>query len=208
MKDKRVISLGFTNQRFQPGVHICLIYRDESERRKIISHYLESGLKDEEKIEYFMDIMTPDELILWLNELGIDTQKEIEKEQFQIQSALDVYCPDGEFKAERMLHALEDFHDKALDAGFTGARVTGETSWLSQKIPGCNHFIEYEAQINNIIQKKPVTIMCQYDARLFDGATIFDVLQVHPLMVVQGQVVRNPAYIQPKEFLKQLQARK
>ena len=43
--------------------------------------------------------------------------------------------------------------------------------------------------------------MCQYDARLFDGATLFKVLQIHPFMVAQGQVVRNPYYLRPEEFL-------
>jgi hypothetical protein len=42
--------------------------------------------------------------------------------------------------------------------------------------------------------------MCQYDARLFDGATLFKVLQVHPYIIAQGQIVRNPYYIKPEDF--------
>jgi hypothetical protein len=45
--------------------------------------------------------------------------------------------------------------------------------------------------------------MCQYDARRFDGATLFKVLQVHPYMVAQGQIVRNPFYLKPEEFLEE-----
>ena len=39
------------------------------------------------------------------------------------------------------------------------------------------------------------------DARRFDGATILDVLRVHPMMIVHGQIVRNPYYTRPSEFL-------
>jgi hypothetical protein len=43
--------------------------------------------------------------------------------------------------------------------------------------------------------------VCQYDANRFDGATILKCLEVHPYMIVHGQVVHNPYYITPQEFL-------
>jgi hypothetical protein len=47
----------------------------------------------------------------------------------------------------------------------------------------------------------PVTAVCQYDARSFDGAVIMDILKVHPLMVIRGSVIHNPFFIKPEEFL-------
>jgi hypothetical protein len=35
---------------------------------------------------------------------------------------------------------------------------------------------------------------------------LFKVLQIHPYMIAQGQVVRNPFYIKPEEFLAKLRA--
>jgi hypothetical protein len=49
--------------------------------------------------------------------------------------------------------------------------------------------------------------MCQYDARVFDGATLFRVLKVHPYMSAHGQIVRNPFYTRPEEFLKEVKPR-
>jgi hypothetical protein len=40
----------------------------------------------------------------------------------------------------------------------------------------------------------PVTAICQYDTRLFDGETLYRLLTVHPMMIVRGRVVRNPYY--------------
>jgi len=40
--------------------------------------------------------------------------------------------------------------------------------------------IEYEMMLNTVESDFPHSGMCQYDARLFDGATLFRVLQVHP----------------------------
>jgi hypothetical protein len=74
--------------------------------------------------------------------------------------------------------------------------------WALKGIPGSERLIEYEAGINTIVGEHPITALCQYDARLFDGATLFEVLRVHPMMVIRGQVVRNPYYIPPEEYLK------
>jgi hypothetical protein len=37
------VQMGFTGQTFPPGVHMCYIYNDETQRKKVISQFLESG---------------------------------------------------------------------------------------------------------------------------------------------------------------------
>lgn len=71
-------------------------------------------------------------------------------------------------------------------------------------IPGSEKLIEYESRLNLLVEQNPITLICQYDANRFDGATIYDVLNVHPMMIVRGQVVRNPYYVPPAEFLASL----
>jgi len=61
--------------------------------------------------------------------------------------------------------------------------------------------LEYEMGLNAIQDAFPHVGMCQYDARRFDGAMLFKVLQVHPYMVAHGQIVRNPFYLKPEESL-------
>jgi hypothetical protein len=36
--------------------------------------------------------------------------------------------------------------------------------------------------------------MCQYDLNKFDGGTLYDVLNVHPVVIVGGHLLRNPFY--------------
>jgi hypothetical protein len=44
------------------------------------------------------------------------------------------------------------------------------------------------------MQRHPATIVCQYDARVFDACTIMNVLRVHPLVLANGRVAANPFY--------------
>jgi len=61
--------------------------------------------------------------------------------------------------------------------------------------------MEYECKVSVLLQEKPVTAVCEYEASGFDGATIMDVLRVHPMMVVRGSVVHNPYFVPPAEYL-------
>jgi hypothetical protein len=54
--------------------------------------------------------------------------------------------------------------------------------------------MEYEANGKVFLNKYPVTVVCQYHADKFDGATLLECLKVHPFMIVYGQIVRNPYY--------------
>ena len=86
----------------------------------------------------------------------------------------------------------------AREAGYSGSRVCGEMTWALRGIPGSDRLLEYEIGINLVHDAFPHVGMCQYDARLFDGATLFKVLQVHPYMIAHGQIVWNPCYASPK----------
>lgn len=198
---ERVISLGFTAESFPAGTHMCYIYNDDTERRGVVSKYVESGLAAREKVSYFVDLVSPEDLPAQLSTLAIDLPPDIDARGLSITLALDTYCPDGTFLPERMLENLRSMYTSSIDEGYAGARVTGETTWTLRGVPGSARLIEYEALINTVVRTYPTTVICQYDARRFDGATLFDVLNVHPMMIIRGQVVRNPYYVAPDHFL-------
>jgi hypothetical protein len=89
----------------------------------------------------------------------------------------------------------------AEESGFAGTRTTAEMTWALRGGAGYERFLEYEALLNTVTARIPFVGMCQYDAQRFDGATLFDVLQIHPYMVAKGQIVRNPYYTKPEQYL-------
>lgn len=198
------ISLGFSHRRFARGAHMCMLYRDDTERRGVISKYIESGLLNDEKIAYFVDTMKPEEVKSWLADLGVEVP---DGKQITISPASSTYCPHNKFIPEEMLDSLRQYYEQSIKEGYSGARLSGEMSWSLRNIPGSERLVEYEALINTILKTHPITALCQYDATKFDGGILFDILQVHPLMIVHGQIVENPAYIRPEDFLKEYHKR-
>ena len=196
---RRDVSMGFSDQKFPAGTHMCLIYDDDEERRKLIAKYLDAGLREREKVAYFADTMSVDEVRDWLAGMGVKVPKD---DQLTIASAEKTYCPNGKFVPNEMMDGLRALYQGSLDEGYAGARASGEMSWALRGIPGSERLIEYENLLNVVFATYPIIGLCQYDARRFDGAIIFDVLKVHPMMIVQGQIVKNPYYIRPEEFLR------
>jgi len=202
----RAVPLGFTEESVAPGIHFCYIYNDDAQRRKTIAKFLKSGLLGKQKILCLHDTQTAGEILADMAELGLDMPAHAK--DMVLKEALAAYCSDGQFSTSAMMALTESFCQQALKEGYAGVRATGEVAWsLAQAAVIREDVMEYEAQINEVFKKYPYTACCQYDARLFDGQTILDVLSVHPMMVVRGQIVKNPFYIEPAVFLQQYRQR-
>lgn len=205
--DRKAIDMGFTKERFPEGTHMCLIYNDDQIRNEIIGQFLAKGVELGEQVCYFTDTLNDTDHASWIHHVGMDIKNDVCPANFNLLSAKEVYYPSGRFASNEMISRLCGCYDQAISTGFTGARGSGEMSWVLRDIPGADQLIEYEALINTVSDKHPITPICQYDTRLFDGATILNVLKVHPYMIVQGQIVHNPYFVTPDEYFREHRAK-
>ncbi len=194
-------SLGFTSQQFPPGVHICQIFSSDDERQESLLKFILSGLQAKERTTCFSDKATEKAVGEFLGNYGISVKEARDSGAFTLAETRDIYFKDGRFDPERMLGVLSQYYDDSVAQGYPAARVIGEMTPTIQHIDGGSRLMEYESKVSLLLRDRPVTAVCQYDARSFDGAVILDVLKVHPLMVVRGSVVHNPFFIKPEEFL-------
>jgi hypothetical protein len=149
---EHLVSLGFTGERFPAGTHMCYLYNDDRERLEIIAKFIASGLQEHEKVSYFVDLMTPEEMCVQLRDLGVDLPNGLSEPDFKISRALDIYCPDGVFVPEQMLRKLRAAYTDSIEQGYTSARLSGEMSWALRGISGSDRLIEYEALINTLMR--------------------------------------------------------
>ncbi len=71
MDDQRQgVDMGFTKERFPGGTHICLIFDDAEQRRKIVSKFLAAGIRGGDQVRYVVDVTTPEQVRSWLLELA------------------------------------------------------------------------------------------------------------------------------------------
>lgn len=196
------IALGFTKEKVPVGTHMCLIFTSEEERRDSLLNFLLSGALDDERELCFSDNITEEELRSMFAENNLSYDEIKEKKAITVADASAVYFQNGVFDPERMLNLLTKYYSESLEMGFPASRVIGEMTPKIETVPGGERLLEYESRVSLLLEDHPVTTVCQYDAGQFDGATIMEVLKVHPKMIVNGMVVQNPFFIEPRDYLK------
>ncbi|MBK7326658.1 conserved hypothetical protein [Candidatus Propionivibrio aalborgensis] len=202
--EQHMISLGFTDQIFPAGTHMCQIFSEDEDRLDALLKFLSSGLEAGERTACFTQKLDQDQLTKQLAGKGFPCKKLAESGAFSMAENREAYFPDGRFDPDRMLELLRRFHEASVAGGFTAARVIGEMSEDIQHIPGGSRLLEYESRVSMLLKEVPITTVCQYNANTFDGATIMQVLKVHPMMLIRGTVVHNPYYVPAEEFLAHL----
>lgn len=196
-----MIDLGFAEAQLPAGTHICQIYNDDDERNDSLLRFLQKGLELQERAACFSDEVGEELVDEFLKGHDISLKEMREKQAFSLEKTSEVYYKNDQFDPERMLGLLTEFYQTAQELGFSGARVIGEMTPEIGHISGGERLLEYESMVSILLRDHPITTICQYNAHNFDGATIMDVLKVHPMMVVRGAVVHNPFFIHPEEFL-------
>jgi len=197
-----MVSLGFTSGKVPAGTHICQIITDDDERNDALLQFLLSGLQARERAACFSEKADARTMADFFSQNGLSYAELSDRGAFTLSGTHEVYFQDERFDPDRMLGLLADFYRESMQAGYTAARVIGEMLPEVQHLPGGERLLEYESRVSLLLRDVPVTSVCQYDARSFDGATIMDVLKVHPHMVVKGAVINNPFYIPPEEYLR------
>jgi len=196
-----VVDLGFVAARVPKGSHICQVYSDDSERDNALIRFIARGLAAGEATACLSDKFDPIKRATWFSAEGISLELERANGHFMSSGAETVYFKDGYFDPERMLALLVWFHESSLANRCNGARIIGEMSAAITTIAGGSRLLEYEGKVNSTLREHPITAVCQYDARVFSGATIMDVLSVHPLMFIHGNVIQNPFFVTPESSL-------
>ncbi|MCG6551216.1 MAG: MEDS domain-containing protein [Candidatus Magnetominusculus sp. LBB02] len=195
------VNFGFTRETFPLGTHMCYIYDDEAERKMVIEKYLQSGLAAREKVIALLDVETEADIDDCMNDLGLSVDQQRKTGQLVIKNQMEAYCPDGRFEMQGMLERLRGIYNLGMGEGYAAVRATGEPSWIHHGVPGAEQWLEYESELNNLALSYPYSgLLCRFDAKMYGGALLYDVLSVHPLMVVKGQVVRNPYYMTTEEL--------
>lgn len=170
--------------------HICLFFRDPEEQRQILRPYLLSHLTTGAPVLYIQDGTPPERLLGWLQAEGLDTAELTARGLLRVLPPSQAYLLTGRFDAQRMLAFMESAILANMAAGHTRIFITGEMTWSLGNVPGAEQMMAYEALLNPLLEKYPdVTIVCQYDLKRFNAASVVDALLTHPTAHLPSGVV-------------------
>lgn len=173
------------------GTHMCLIFSDRESARADVYDFLRQAIADDGQAHYFSNGSGPDELLTGVA-LG-EISREMALSRMQISNIRDIYLEDGRFDKDRMLALLAESY-RASKAAFPGpCHFTGEMDWaMGEHVPGVEDLVAYEREVNHVCAEHPFSAVCQYDATCFEPEFLYQIVQAHPYLLIDGMVIPNP----------------
>ncbi len=183
------------------GAHICHIYTTDEDRDTLFPNILIRRLKLGECAVCLSDRANERELSAVFNRHNLSYSELLSNGAFMLSDNGEIFLKDNFFDFDRVLEIFDNYYQESNALGFKRAWVIGDMPAEVQKVTDRNGLLEYELRLGLFLDACPVITVCQYDANLFDEATILDILKIHPYIVVQGSIVRNPLYASLSEFI-------
>lgn len=186
--------------------HVCAFFNSEDEEYNVLLPFIKDGFVRGHKAVHVVSHQRHDRHINELRSVGIDAAEAERLGQLDLRFATEVYLDGGRFDQDRMLQAFE--HIAACrERAFPANRIVCQMDWASHH-PSCIHdVIEFEARVNHLWSRYNDTVVCVYDLAKFSSETILDVMRTHPIIIVGGTIQKNPFFVPPDQFLRDLRDR-
>ena len=176
------------------GEHLCSFYANKTEQFQIVIPFIVHGLANKEKCLYIADENTVEEVKAGLLIHGVDVEQCLSSGQLTILASKQSYLRPGRFLLEDMMVQLDSFVNDAEKEGYTGARASGELTWLVRNLTSLDEFYGYERSLNRVFRNRRVKLLCQYNSKKFFGNVILGALKTHPRVLIGLDLYKNVYY--------------
>lgn len=181
--------------------HACAFVNSPSEERAVIDPFFIEGLRRREKAVYIVDPDHRDE-----HEARLRAEAP-SPELVDVTTWNQAHLKGGAFDQDRMMASLEELIRDHAATGQPPMRLVGQMGWIRSDPPGIEQLVEYEANVNEVLNRGKTPTVCVYDLRMLSASMMMDLLRAHPLTVMNGVLHENPFYTPAEELLAELKRR-
>jgi hypothetical protein len=187
--------------------HVCAFFDSRDEQYEVLNPYFAEGIANGEQIVTIADVTFLEEHKDRIRAGSVPVDAATESGQMKVIAAQETYLRGGFFDVDRMYDFLEEALSSAASGPYGRLRTCGDMEWALRNLPGCDELMQFEARVNLLTPHYDCTLLCVYDVNRFSGRAIADVLATHSHVVLHGQVVENPHFVDPAAYLATLQRR-
>ncbi len=172
--------------------HISLMYREKIKPVENMATFIQNGLKKNEKCVYITDDNSIDDILKCFKYFGIDTDKEIGNGRLLVIEGGNTFLEQNNlFDFKNALNVLEKELRLSKEQGFTGLRAAGEMTWLLNNEDNLTQLLDYEIDVNNIIEEHNVKLICMYNITKFPLKILLHAIYSHPAIIYGDWIKYN-----------------
>jgi len=166
------------------GTHICLFYQTTNDLIDILVPYFKAGLENNELCMWITsDPLNAVDAKRSLERVVKNLDEYLQKGQIEILDYRQWYIQSGEFNAGRVLRGWVEKERQAVQSGWDGLRLTGNTFWLEKG--DWKEFIEYERMVDHVIDEYQMIAICTYFLDKCGASEVIDVVSNHQSALVK-----------------------
>jgi hypothetical protein len=188
------VELG-NGQALRTGDHAATVYWHPDELFATIVPYMVEGLHAGDKVVHVAHELTTDAVAAALESSGVDVGTMQRSGRLVLLRAAEAFFPGGQFDVEAALAGVATLAEQAAIDGYTRIRFSVDMNYLTANVPGIERGLEFEARANDeVFARYPFVCICSFDGSTDQRDFLSDILRTHPVLVVGGVPVGNPAY--------------
>jgi DNA-binding CsgD family transcriptional regulator len=159
------------------GSHICAFYETDNDLIDLV-------------LPFFAARVNRGELCVWMMPDGVSdarvrTSATLAERGIEPYRARDFYLPGPHFERGPVTEFWNEKLQEALVRGHSGLCASGDTFWLQPR--EWKTFLDYEADLNNLIADKPITLLCTYPLSVCKAGDLLDVARAHQIALSKRQ---------------------
>ncbi|MEL1134740.1 MEDS domain-containing protein [Desulfitobacterium sp. THU1] len=177
MHNLRETGIGFLKD-IPWGTHICGFYQSKQDLLDILVPYFEAGLKHNEYCMCVLsDPLSISEGVLVFRAKIPNFDRYYRSGQIEILTHNEWYLKYGNFDGNKVVEGWGKKVKQALDYGYEGIRVSGNTSWLKKRY--FRSFMDYEALVEMKIGSMRMIALCTFQLDQCSLHEVIDVVNNH-----------------------------
>jgi hypothetical protein len=188
--------------------HVCAFFRSDDEEYDVLLPFIRDGFACGDRAVHVLSPGAREEHVRRLAAVGLDPEAAEARGQLEVRSTTDTYLRDGRFDQRRMLDLFERLAGGDAERGFARSRILCRMDWASRGRTLVDDVIEFESRVNQVWRRHDDVVICAYRLGQLSGDAVMDVMRTHPMTIIGGVLQRNPFYIPPERFVRDLRERR
>ena len=164
--------------------HFCLFYETKEDLLEALVSYCKLGLEQKEYCLWVVaEPLTIEQAKKALQREVPNLDQYLAESNIEIIAASDLFLQGGTFDEKRVAATMQAKLASVSVKGYPGMRVTGDTSWLTNK--DWAHFCKLEENVNSLIGDQPLSVLCTYPLTECGPCEILDTVRTHDFAIAR-----------------------
>jgi hypothetical protein len=160
------------------GTHMCHFYESREDLVSALVPYFTAGLRCNERCIWITaEPLVAADALAELRKKRINADAAVAEGSLVVRDYSEWYAEGGALKGTRVAELWLEEERRALNAGYSGLRITGNVSFLTPETWPA--FMEYEALVNSSLRGHRFVTLCSYMLARCGSAEVLDVMHRH-----------------------------